>query len=81
MVPVPITASGGRLLRRCITVVRISTGLVAITSTASGALRSSCSAISRNTAALRLSRSRRVSPGFWPTPAQITITPQPARSA
>ena len=65
---------------RVATWVMTSTGLVAMTSTASGAAARICGTTSWNTAALRSSSSSRVSPGRWLTPAAMITAPAPARS-
>ncbi len=47
----------------------------------SGFARATAGTISRKIAAFFLTRSSRVSPGFWPAPAEMTVMAAPAQSS
>ena len=60
------------------TYVRASTGLVATRTMPSGFASATRGTTWPKIAALRLTRSRRVSPGFCPTPAAMTVMAAPS---
>ncbi len=84
MVPEPTTrvARTPPLAAKCAARwVMMSTGFETTASTASGACSSTEGTTAPRTAAFRSRSWSRVSPGFWATPAAITTTRQPTRSA
>jgi hypothetical protein len=85
IVPDPITRSCGTPASRAASAaacaVSRSTGFVATSSSPSGLWRTTAGTSSSNTAALRSSRSSRVSPSRCAAPAVITVTVAPAHSS
>ena len=81
IVPDPMTRSGGRPDRRHDSYDRMSTGFVATRMMPFGLASATCGTIWPKIAVFLRTRSRRVSPGFCPTPAAITVTAAPAQSA
>ena len=76
--------AGGRPVRRvrvAVTWPMVSTGLVATSKTACGAARAIGGTMSAKTATFRASKSMRVSPGRWFTPAAITTTSHPSSAS
>ena len=78
--PLPSTRLGLNPDSTQVILVMMSTGLVATRNIPLKPDEVTGSMMERNTCALRFNRSRRVSPGFWATPAQITTMSASAQS-